>query len=440
MRALLIAPAERPHVTALWEVSPLANLPILGKCLIEYWLEHLAASGAKKVSILAADRPEQVRRLVGDGARWGLDVEVVPECRELTPDEARGKYLVNGGGDWLPAPNDARVMDHLPESPGHPLFASYAVWYAAQQAWLPRAMTPDRIGVREAKPGVWVGMRSRISTEAELRAPCWIGEDVYVGPRAVVGPEAILESRIFVEAGAEISYSIVGPETFIGELTETRDSIACGNRLINWRDGSSLDVPDAFTLAALGRRSPPAASWPARLAALLVMVLSLPIALLAAMRAKLNGQKPLRRLQGVRPMAPSQSTRNGVYSYYDLQGMDGLVRRWPQLWNVARGDFAWVGNRPLDPGQAAWLVSDFERLWLATPVGLISLADAEGCGEVFNDETRAHASYYAAQASRRLNWSILRRVITRLLFNVAGVRTQSALPPSARSALSKQES
>src|SRR6185295_7934735 len=125
MRALLIAPAERPHVTALWEVSPLANLPILGKCLIEYWLEHLAASGAKKVSILAADRPEQVRRLVGDGARWGLDVEVVPECRELTPDEARGKYLVNGGGDWLPAPNDARVMDHLPESPGHPLFASY---------------------------------------------------------------------------------------------------------------------------------------------------------------------------------------------------------------------------------------------------------------------------------------------------------------------------
>ena len=49
MKALLICPAEREGVSALMESGPLSNLPILGKSLIEYWLEHLAGLGATDV-------------------------------------------------------------------------------------------------------------------------------------------------------------------------------------------------------------------------------------------------------------------------------------------------------------------------------------------------------------------------------------------------------
>src|SRR6266487_5290079 len=126
MKALLICPAERQGVAALAEYTPLCNLPVLGKSVVEYWLEHLGTLGAKQVCILASDRPEQVRALVGNGARWGLSVAVYPELRELPPEEARAKYRVAEEAAWLRAPHDAIFMDHLPGLPEYPLLTSYA--------------------------------------------------------------------------------------------------------------------------------------------------------------------------------------------------------------------------------------------------------------------------------------------------------------------------
>src|ERR1043166_6455443 len=252
MKALLICPDRRDAVPALAETAPLANVSILGKKLIEHWLEHLFCLGAKEILVLAADRPEQAREFVGRGQRWGLRVEVWPETRELTAAEALAKYGDDAG--WLAAPHDAIVMDHLPGLPAHRLFTSYADWFAALQAATRRSATPDRIGVREIKPGVWAGRRTRLSPKAELRAPCWLGEDVLVGDGAVVGPNAVLENKVCIERSAQISDSVVGPETFVGEFTEVRRSIACGSTLVNWQLDSTIHVSDAFLLCSLGRR------------------------------------------------------------------------------------------------------------------------------------------------------------------------------------------
>src|SRR5438270_13275043 len=126
MKALLICPEERPGLARLSGVAPLANLPILGQGLAEYWLEHVAARGSKELRVLAADRPEQVRQLVESGARWGLQVEVIPETRELTIGEARQKYCSGSTSDWLPEPHDVVLMDRSPGLPSQPLFHSYA--------------------------------------------------------------------------------------------------------------------------------------------------------------------------------------------------------------------------------------------------------------------------------------------------------------------------
>lgn len=253
MKALLICPAERPDVRALAEFVPLANLPLLGKSLIEYWLEDLVVRRVKHVFVLVADRFDEVRALVGDGTRWGLRAEVLLESSELSPDEFRVKYRASDEPDWLPSPDDIVVMDHLPGLPQQPLFASYAAWFAALLERMSRASTPDRIGLREIRPGVWMGLHARVSPGAELRAPCWLGENAYVGPDAVIGPRTILEDRVFVEGGAEIADSIVGPETFVGALTRIKDSLAWGNRLVNWRTNSCMEVPDRFLLGALNK-------------------------------------------------------------------------------------------------------------------------------------------------------------------------------------------
>jgi len=411
MNVLLVCPDERSGVSMLSASAPLVNVRIFGKSLIEYWVEHAIGLGATKMVVLAADRPEQVRGRIGDGKRWGVEIEVLPILHELTEPEARAKYCADGNTKWLPAPNDVILMDHLPGLPLQPMCGSYAAWFKALLAWLPRAVTPDRIGLREIQPGVWAGLRTRVSLSARLLAPCWLGESVTVGPCAVVGPMAILEDKVFIEAAAEISSSVVGAETLVGECTELKDSLACGNTLINWKTNSSVQVCDPLLLRALSQHHLSARSggWFGRLAAIGVMACTWPFGLFAIVMSKLHGHPALQRQAALRTQASGASSE--TLRYYEFPYTNEWLRRWPQLWNIAGGTFAWIGNRPLSPAEAATLTNDFERLWLSAPIGLISLADAEGCPEGFSDEAQAHASFYAVQANWRLDLAILKRVL-----------------------------
>src|ERR1043166_3702140 len=90
--ALLICPWDRPAVPLLGANTSLACVPLLGQGLIEYWLSHLACLGTTHVLILADERPEQIRALIGNGERWGLHALVLDEQRELTPGEVLLKY------------------------------------------------------------------------------------------------------------------------------------------------------------------------------------------------------------------------------------------------------------------------------------------------------------------------------------------------------------
>ena len=234
MKALLICPSIRPAVPHLSETGPLVTAPVLGDSVVGHWIEFLAARGARHVRIVAPDRADHVRAAVGDGARWGLQAEVVSAGVE-------------------PSPEGGVLVSHLPDSPELPLFESYAGWYEALLAWLPRALTPTRVRMAEIRPGIWVSRRARISPTAELIAPCWIGDQVFVEPGAVVGPGAIIEDRAVLEGEARVTRSWVAPDTFVGPMTSVANSLASGSTLINWRTDSSLHVPDPFLMCSLAR-------------------------------------------------------------------------------------------------------------------------------------------------------------------------------------------
>lgn len=251
MKTCLICPSPRAEVSALSKTVPLAALPMLGKSLLEYWMEHLASLGATHVQVLTADRPGIIRNIVGDGARWGLRAEVIIEPRELSPGLARTKYPALQKTDWLPEPNDLIALTHLPGLPEHQIFSSYAEWIGAQLLWMPMSGAVNRIGFHEVQPGVWVGAHARIASTAKLCAPCWIGEDVSIGARSTIGPMTIVENRSVIEGDCEISGSYVGAETLVGRFTELHDSLGLGNTLVNWKTASVATIDDPFILCSL---------------------------------------------------------------------------------------------------------------------------------------------------------------------------------------------
>jgi hypothetical protein len=410
MKALVICPGGRKAVANLARRRPLALAPFLGQPVLGHALGFLAAAGAKEILVLADDRPDEVRKFAGRGEAWGAKVEIVPETRELTAAEARAKYQTGATG-WMPAPNDIYLLDRLPQLPGHPLWESYTGWRAAALAWLPQA-APGKVGMRELSPGVFIGLRARVNESATLNPPCWIGANVWVGPHAIIGPETIIEDNVYVDEGAEVARSVVGPKTYVGALTEVRNSLAWGRDLLNLESGSVTEITDHFLLGELGlaRRSKPA-GLAGRLAALAALVVTSPVALAGWARARASGRPFVVRKIASRGGMAAATPTGDTLAYYELAGFSGKWRRWPELWSIARGQFAWVGNRPITPGQAAQLATEFDQLWLAAPTGIFSLADAQGCAEEFGDEARAHASFYAVDPARWKNWRIFWRMI-----------------------------
>jgi hypothetical protein len=251
MKAVLICPLDRPAVPHLCASGPLATTPIYGDCVAGHWIEHLTALGAREFEIIAPGGADKVRATVGDGARWGVRINVTACKVEPTREEAAERHRPGSGPGWLPAPFDVVPMSHLPGCPALPLFESYAGWFAALIAWMPLALTPARVRVSQVRPGIWVGSRARVSPKAELVAPCWVGDQVSVEDGAVVGPDAILEDRSVADGMARVTRSWVGPDTCVGPMTSVANSLAWGSTLIDWRTDSSLHVPDPFLLSSI---------------------------------------------------------------------------------------------------------------------------------------------------------------------------------------------
>jgi hypothetical protein len=408
VKAVLICPDPRAGAAFFSRKSPLVLTPVLGPSLLSNWLSTLADSGVKEVIVFASDRPSAIRAETGRGERWGLKIEVLPEPRELSVAEARARFGVD----------NVTLADHLPGLPDAPLFTTHAGFFAALERWLPLA-GGRRVGAKEISPGIWSGLRCKIDPSARLVPPCWLGDNIWIRAHATIGPLAFIEDSSFVDHDAEVDRGWVGPRTYVGALTHVSQSLAWADGLLNHATDSFIVIVDTFLLGGIRGESGFARSspWYGRLMALLAFLLTSPLLLVAALRNRGSGH-PL--IEGKRAVIPGDLPGNSAFremAYSELNGFSGLARRWPQLWSIVRGDFSWVGNRPLDREQAAQLETEFERLWLAAPVGFVSLADTFGCGALFDDEARAHSAFYAARAGGPLDRAILRWLLFRAKAN-----------------------
>jgi hypothetical protein len=215
------------------------------------------------------------------------------------------------------------------------------------------------------------------------------------------------------------------------------NSMAWGETLVNWELGSSIQVPDRFLLCSLQNKEPGTlyVSWTSRVLALLVLIVTLPFALLAISKAMLRNQRPFLNCVGFWPGRAGRDT----FTYYELTQASVWFARWPQIWEIVKGRMDWVGNRPLTPKQAEELLTDFERQWLATAPGLVSLGDTKGALNQFNDEARAHAAYYTATRNRWLDLSILADAVVAWMLGDYTPRLSDRLVVSARSIIAAAE-
>ncbi|WP_294638048.1 NDP-sugar synthase [uncultured Aquabacterium sp.] len=88
-KAMILAAGQGTRIRPLTKGMPKPMIPILGKPVLEYIIEHLARHGVREIMINVAYHHWKIENYFGDGHRWGVEIgysyEGVREHGEIVP-------------------------------------------------------------------------------------------------------------------------------------------------------------------------------------------------------------------------------------------------------------------------------------------------------------------------------------------------------------------
>jgi hypothetical protein len=413
MKTIIICPEHRPAGGIFQRMKPLALMPVLGRTVLDRALEQIKKNGHSEVLILASDRPDVIRASVGKGQKWGLNIEVIATASDLPVDLAELEYGRRPAG----APRAKVMLLDAPSIPSNQsLWQTHFATFSSLLSTLTSPESAPTLTMQEVSQGVWISTKARVSNKAEITGPAWIGPHAFVRDGAKIGPNVIIEAGAYIDSRVSVQESWIGPATYVGADTHIAESFAWGNGLLKWSDGSFLEVKDAFLLNDLTRSSTSdsRAGWIERLGALLLMVITAPLAFFVMLRSRLRDQAVFSEKRVILPPPHQVNTFTRTHGLLSLNNANGWLSRWPELLSVVLGRMALVGNRPLSLEEITALRGSLGQLWLGSPAGVISLADAEGANGDVLSESLAHAAYFTSKRTRTLRIRIFLKCLCRL--------------------------
>ena len=171
MYALIIAGGEGERLRPLTSDRPKAMIPVAGRPIIEHQLEWLHAGGVNDAVLLCGYRADVLKEYVGDGRRFGVNVQYTVEEEPL----GRGGAMREGYG--LVPPGERQVVacngDILTRQP----LAEIIRYHERKQAVATVMLAPLRspFGI------VDVGRDGRINEFREKpELPYWVNAGIYV--------------------------------------------------------------------------------------------------------------------------------------------------------------------------------------------------------------------------------------------------------------------
>src|SRR5450756_2716985 len=74
MKAMILAAGKGTRVQPLTYEMPKPMIPILGKPLLEYLIEHLARYDVREIMLNVSYLHEKIQHYLGDGRRFGVEI------------------------------------------------------------------------------------------------------------------------------------------------------------------------------------------------------------------------------------------------------------------------------------------------------------------------------------------------------------------------------
>ncbi|HET8870558.1 MAG TPA: NDP-sugar synthase [Aquabacterium sp.] len=363
-KALILAAGQGTRIRPLTKGMPKPMIPILGKPVLEYLIEHLARHGIREIMINVAYHHWKIENYFGDGHRWGVEIgysyegvrehgEIVPRplgsaggmrkiqdfshffdettlvicgdalidldltaaiqehhdkkavasviTLEVPQDQVKNYGVVVAEGDGLvrsfqekPKPEEAlsnlastgiylfepAVLEMIPRDKefdiGSQLFpmlvAQQLPFYAQKRPfhWIDIGKVTDYWTVlqrvlageiadmqmpgKEIKPGVWVGLNTRVDWErVQIKGPVYIGSGCQIDAGAVIEGPAWLGNGCCLRRGSKLVRSVLFDYTRMDTNSTLWEVIASpqyvvdrhGNTTYQGEEGTTLRWGDA---------------------------------------------------------------------------------------------------------------------------------------------------------------------------------------------------
>ncbi len=88
-KGMILAAGQGTRVRPLTQDLPKPMVPILGKPVMEYLIEHLARHGITQIMVNVAYHHQRIEDYFGDGSRWGVEIgysfEGIKEHGDILP-------------------------------------------------------------------------------------------------------------------------------------------------------------------------------------------------------------------------------------------------------------------------------------------------------------------------------------------------------------------
>ncbi|SDC55177.1 MULTISPECIES: glucose-1-phosphate thymidylyltransferase [unclassified Candidatus Frackibacter] len=83
MKALLLSGGKGTRLRPITYTSAKQLIPVANKPVLFYGLEAIAEAGIEDVGVIVGETIEEVKRVVGDGSQWGLDITYIEQSAPL---------------------------------------------------------------------------------------------------------------------------------------------------------------------------------------------------------------------------------------------------------------------------------------------------------------------------------------------------------------------
>jgi glucose-1-phosphate thymidylyltransferase len=147
MKGLILSGGKGTRLRPLTYTSAKQLVPVANKPVLFYGIEAMAAAGIRDVGIVVGETHEEIRRAVGDGSQWSVNVTYIPQ------DAPRG--LAHAVGISQPfigeSPFVMYLGDNLLNKGLKPFVDQFWSHNPAAQILLAKVPDPQQFGVAELK-------------------------------------------------------------------------------------------------------------------------------------------------------------------------------------------------------------------------------------------------------------------------------------------------